>query len=153
MSIALHELTHYHCLTSPCGLVFACRGFLSGALIRALQGDVAQGRIDENLLGIFLRLHASYVHMLEAWRPLLEGIAMYVQLCDLHRPRTNSPMPFQSLLDFGVSRYSLMPGQQGVLLMNQLTSGMETAIAKATEAGPCFILSGRTLAATLECGA
>src|SRR5262249_2355885 len=80
MSVALHEVTHFVSLDNMLGQLLGYRALrantLSDGLLHLCRGD---GEVDPRLIDHYHGLRWRYALLMEAWRPLLEGLAVYVQ--------------------------------------------------------------------------
>lgn len=157
LSVALHELTHFHSLTNDIGSVLTCLGFYVFKTWEDLIQRVERKLPDtENSLIRFLKIRADYLRMLEAWRPFLEGLAVFAQ--------TNYPcsgideqlMPVDTLTFFGAALYSLSPTPSTRLfnsldsILENFTLGLQGATNRTLIRGPQLTVEGIPLAASLE---
>jgi len=103
MSVAIHELTHFVSLENTLGHVMAFLAMRTKDIARRIQRKAESGEpVDAAWVSLYARRHREYQLMLELWRPLLEGIAVYGQL---HEPDPKDDAliePVDLLLNFSV---------------------------------------------------
>jgi hypothetical protein len=96
MSVALHELTHFESLESPLGHAMGFLAMRASMIAAAIENTAQQDTpIDNSWISIYAAWHLPYRALLELWRPLLEGFAVYAQL---HQPNTAADDVIQPLL-------------------------------------------------------
>jgi hypothetical protein len=156
MSVALHEITHFLSLENTLGHLLSIRALRARSHSDGVRHLCASGaEVDRNVLYFYGSLHQKYRLLMEAWRPFLEGLAVYVQT---HRPKETSDAlidPVSLLIKWKLTVMALCgitkpaprphPGQMG-----GIDDGFLDACYRAIHEGPRLKLGDRTLAASLE---
>lgn len=156
MSVALHEITHFDSLENSLGHVLGFLGHQTSFSAESIQQTLkARTPVDSDQLQLYLYLRSQYSVLLEIWRPLLEGLALYVQTS---RPCTESDelVPaFSTLTKIGLELSVLDPPPElwagtlrGDALFNLASHGILSTGYIAMNKGPS--LGGDMLAAALE---
>ena len=156
MSVVLHELTHFHSLTNNIGVLLTAR-----ALIRLLAGSLVEGHLQQKTQGLDAALkhhltnHFEFQLMLEAWRPLLEGVAIYLQTSYPCADIEQLAKPVDTLTKFGGALAALDPPEEpaGPRFNDweRITAGLLPAAQRALAAGPRLPISpSPSLAVALE---
>jgi hypothetical protein len=152
MSVALHEVTHFVSLQNTLG---ALMGFLAmransvgGGL---LQLSETGGKVYPEFIACYCNLHRQYRLLIEAWRPLLEGLAVYAQT---HCPdEAGDPLivPLSLLWNWKLQIAALrVPASTRRIHPDELDDGFLAAGYQAIRKGPGLWHSGRPLAACIE---
>jgi hypothetical protein len=152
MSVALHEITHFVSLENTLGHLI---GFL--ALRANSLGDgllhlsESGGRVYPEFVANYCNLHQRYRLLVEAWRPLLEGLAVYAQT---YRPDDAGDAiiePLELLWTWKLNIAALgVPVSRTRINPYELDDGFLAAGYEAIRKGPSLWHSGRPLAACLE---
>lgn len=112
MSVALHEVMHARSLRNSLGHVLSFLGQLASISAGNIRHAAETGApVREADVDLYLYFRARYGRLLEAWTPLLEGLAVYVQTCE-PCPGIDELVPPLSTLGFAaVALTSLDPPQ------------------------------------------
>ena len=154
MSIALHELTHFHSLTNDIGTVITALGLLRALAAEDLKVRVTERRESiEGALFRYFQVNERFTMMLEAWRPLLEGIAIYVQTSYPCVQVEEQMMPVDTLVGWATALHALDPTPfSGPVDLDMISMGMQSATERALKQGPQIPVEGSSLAVALELG-
>jgi hypothetical protein len=157
MSVALHEITHFLSLESTLGHLLSFWAYRTNSLSDGLLHLLRTGKeIDQSVIHEYCWRHYNYRLLIEAWRPLLEGLAVYVQT---HRPNDAGDeliAPLSLLLQWRVWIGALSTGilapseQMAHAVLDQLSQGLLTTGYRAIREGPGLQLDDRPLAARIE---
>ncbi len=154
MSVALHEITHFHSLDNPVGHVLTFMGYMTsfiGDYFRAPLGAERMKDQDTSQLQYYLALHYEYALRLEAWRPLLEGLAVYVQTCTPCTQLDEMVLPMATLVHFGnIMTWLDSPASEQALSLDALSRGILSSVYRTIGAGPQLRIGDDTLACALE---
>jgi hypothetical protein len=83
MSVALHEVMHAQSLRNSLGHVLSFLGQLASTSAQNIRYAADRGTpVLEADVDLYLYFRAGYARLLEAWTPLLEGLAVYAQTCE-----------------------------------------------------------------------
>ena len=112
MSVAVHELTHFHSLTNIVGVVFTARAFFQQFFYEQLMAYADARRTGlEKIAVVYLNTLFQRQRMIELWTPLLEGLAVYAQTSRPCRQLEVISDPAASLLRYGAALSGLDPSQ------------------------------------------
>jgi hypothetical protein len=163
MSVALHEATHFHSLTNNIGAALTAKGFFVYMSADYIVASLQQQSGDLDFFAwLYNMCFNYYTYMLEAWRPLLEGIAVYSQVAfpweepDSIYISERSIANARSFRAMGLALVSLSPhlldvGRSGrVRNMDDLTLGFHSAALRAMQLSPSMSVEKRSLAEWLE---
>src|SRR5262249_54539230 len=159
MSVALHEATHFHSLTNNIGAALTAKGFFVYMSADYIVASLQQRVGDVNFFAwLYNMCFNQYNSMLEAWRPLLEGIAVFSQLAypweKPDSPYTNersmaNGMSFRAM---GSALVTLSPRllhlrHSGPLRnLDDLTLGFHSASLRAMQSSPAMSVEERSFA-------
>jgi hypothetical protein len=155
MSVALHELTHFHTLTSPLGIVLTARSLLRGHFLTETMDRLQEGGKDVDV-AMVKYIHSTFQleRLLAAYEPLLEGIAVFFQTSFPCTNIDDLALPLQTLCEFGAILSMLDPYVQEVEIadLNRLSQGILQSAYDALKKGPSFPFDGSNndLASELE---
>jgi hypothetical protein len=163
MSIALHEAAHFHSLMNGIGAVLTAKGFFIYMSADYLVASLQQRVKDIDFVAWLYNMCVNgYIYMLEAWRPLLEGIAVYSQVAfpweapdSMHISERNMAHG-RSFRAMGSALVALNPrlldaGRSGrIRNLDDLTVGFHSASLRAMQASPSMLVENRSLAEWLE---
>jgi hypothetical protein len=93
MSVAIHELAHYHSLSNPLGWLLAYLGYARAEAVQAWD-DV---RTDPDRLKTALRTYELYKMVVETVRSVMEGVAVFSQFCPPYRDSDDLPPSVSTL--------------------------------------------------------
>jgi hypothetical protein len=156
MSVALHELTHFLSLENTLGFLLSFLALRANWKSAALIHFCHTGKgIDQSTIhGYYLHQH-NYRLLMEAWRPLLEGLAVYVQTHRADERGDALIAPLDLLLSWKVHVIALgedpLSGRRpSGAQLDQLTGGFLAAAYRAIRDGPRLQVGDRPLAGCLE---
>jgi len=110
MSVALHEITHFDSLENKLGHVLGFLGYLSSFSAESIRQLLSAGTpVDSDHLHNYLYFRQQYSLRLNVWRPLLEGLALYVQMSRPCQARDDVIPALETLIHVGVVLTSLDP--------------------------------------------
>lgn len=153
MSTALHEIAHYLSLNNQLGFTLT---FLSLDAYVKRQRILAQIEGDEPVPSNWLvEVDGPYRLLLDLWRPLLEGIAVFVQTAFWHVHHENPhtlidklPAPLEILLSWK-SQVGVLDGNGPVDFMKNVKTLTRSAQLALTS-GPSLRSEAGTLASSLQ---
>ena len=153
MSTALHEIAHYLSLNNQLGFTLT---FLSLDAYVKRQRILAQMEGDEPVpLNWLVEVDGPYRLLLDLWRPLLEGIAVFVQTAfwDVHHEHPHTlvdelPAPLEILLSWK-SQVGALDGSGPVDFMKYAKTLTRSAQLALTS-GPSLRSEAGTLASSLQ---
>jgi len=140
MSVAIHELTHFVSLENTLGHVMSFLAMRTKDIAREIERKAASGeQVDAAWVLLYARRHREYQLMLEMWRPMLEGLAVYAQL---HEPDPEGDAliePVNLLLHFSsfISLVGIDPVKSGPKTASGLSDFYASA-CRAIVAGPAL---------------
>jgi hypothetical protein len=148
MSVAVHELAHFHSLVNIVGVVFTARAFFQQFFYEQLFAYAETGRPGiEKLAAAYLNTLFQRKRMIELWTPLLEGLAVYAQT-SLPCPEIDTMSePAGSLLVYGAALNGLDPSQPELTRKSILA-----AVAEGVKSSARLDAGGMPLAARIELG-
>jgi hypothetical protein len=155
MSVALHEITHFVSLENTLGHLLGFRAMRANSVSDGLLAFCRKGEaVDPATIVNYCNMHRRYRLLMEAWRPLLEGLAVYVQL---HRPNEEGgalvePLSVLSFWKANITVLSGLPARAGLLdlLLSQIDEGFLAAGYRAIREGPSLMHGDQPLAACFE---
>lgn len=101
-SVAIHEITHFVSLGNTLGHLLLFLSLRANHFCRSIELSLDRGDSPEGLLKELIVYRAEYQTLLELWRPLLEGLALYAQLHFPHRQGEEAIEPCSFLVSLGV---------------------------------------------------
>ena len=152
MSVAIHELTHFVSLGNSLGDVMGFLAMRAKTLAGSIDQAAVNGEpIDDSWIALYAAWHRKYRLLLELWRPLLEGLAVYAQV---HEPGESGDAliePVQMLLNW--STFISAVGMNGAAPNTAWRSGYQQFLEAAYAAirkGPTLLHGGTPLAVGFE---
>jgi hypothetical protein len=153
MSVTLHEITHFHSLDNSLGHVFTFLGYLTSSIGDIFRSPQTEQGNDQQLgqLQYYLGLRCEYALLLEAWRPVLEGLAVYVQTCSPCTELDEMVLPMATLAYLGAEVMALdPPASRDEPSHDDRLQAITSAAYKSMRAGPRLHVGNKTLAHALE---
>jgi hypothetical protein len=148
MSVALHEVTHFVSLDNTLGHLLGVFALQTGIAREALLNG---SDIDCKQVDYYHALRWRYALLLEGWRPLLEGLALFVQT---HPADESSDALLEPLSLLWLWKLSIVAlGDRSVSAAGALQHPERdflAAIYRAIREGPRLPLGLRSLGASLE---
>jgi hypothetical protein len=151
MSVALHEITHFVSLENALGYVMGFLAMHAQTAAEAIEENSERGQpVDISEIEAYAAWQKQYRLLLELWRPLLEGLAVYAQT---HEPHENGDAliePVQLLWHWKLSMVALGKNHDAELRAATIDEGFLHSLYRTIRQGPSLQLGDNTLAAGLE---
>lgn len=153
MSVALHEMTHFASLENALGHVMGFLAMRAQTIAEAIEENSARGEpVDQSWIDLYAAWQKKYRLLLELWRPLLEGLAVYAQTHEPHEQGDDLIEPTHLLWHWRLSTIALgtLPDATAARGIAAIDEGFLDSVYRAIRQGPALPLGDTTLAAGLE---
>lgn len=153
LSVALHEITHFVSLESTLGHLIALLALRAQTIGEALMDHARQRtRMEPSWIPLYEDWYRPYLQLVELWRPLLEGLAVYAQTHWPNSSRDELIDPLSLLWHWKLSTVALGGEQdtKGAPSSNSIDGGFLQHAYQAIAQGPELQLGQHSLAASLE---
>ena len=154
MSVALHETTHFLSLENVVGHLMGFLAMRATTVAESIREALLAGQpVHPSTIQLHAAWHEKYRLLLEMWRPLLEGLAVYAQTRLPARSSDDLLEPIQLLALWNASTRMLGTSEQPWQTLpkfEEIDGGVTHAAYAAIERGPSLPFGQETLASALE---